>query len=735
MGGGMLTRRVVHWLAGGGCYRLFWRRGRIGLIGVGGRNEKSVGGLARPNSSRNIFYSDGEALIAVNGQWCCRALSALTVVGATLLKVVNQKEAESNTVAVCMINSSSMNIEIVPNLNSGEEEGSNLNESPHHHEGTTAVIENIDTITNNNNNNDEDGGLLSAAVSDDTSATSIASNLSDGNPRPRSASLHITPSNHNNTNGDHRPSSIPRLRPRSNPRTRTPMRHESPLLVISPIVAAGSAIIAENDGTGGIANHHRNGSEATAQLEDGDTNNNNEQFIRNIFHTRSSRARRLRAGSIPEEIVEDDGSTIVVVDDNTSLVAANNDNIIAAGNQANNESTTSSTAATNNNTTRTAGRFFTQAVATTSTRRRRTNRTTERNNTTQQQRTLSTKQNPSHRKIRRWKNDAFIGTPSEHVHTMLMTKGGEEEGWNEFPYMPNHPLEYNSEFSKLSVDRSRGGEKVRERFVKGEVASADFAVKKKNGSGEEEVGEEVMMQRRIVTKCRHLGIPPKVIMDESKWGKVLYDKLGMRIQSILSRSCSSADSNASRIVCTFESYLVSLALHSKLMTGNDDDDNVEMGFPPLQPQAAYDVFQDILASPPRIVMRNKLSSSSNNNNNNCNNQRMGKAASATAKEVSDMNKCGVLIPTVHFYFPTEGQDGSSRRSSAFHRILLYAVCQFHGLETSSSVVPEKKLKRENGRRRGQQNQNREVKGSMKVVTVQAGVLLAPSIKLLDFVCT
>jgi len=637
-----------------------------------------------------------------------------------------------------MINTSSMNIEIiVPNLNSGEEEDSNLNESPHHHEGTTAVIENIDTITNNNNNNnDEEGGILSAAVSDDTSATSIASNLSDGNPRPRSASLHITPSNHNNTNGDHRPSSIPRLRPRSNPRTRTPMRHESPLLVISPIVAAGSAIIAENDTTpgGGIANH-RSGIDATAQLEDGDTNNNNEQLIRNIFHTRSSRARRLRAGSIPEEIVEDDGSTIVV-DDNTSLVAANNDNIIAAGNQANNESNTtaSSTAATNNNTTRTAGRFFTQAVATTSTRRRRTNRTTERNNTTQQQRTLSTKQNPSHRKIRRWKNDAFIGTPSEHVHTMLMTKGGEEEGWNEFPYMPNHPLEYNSEFSKLSVDRSRGGEKVRERFVKGEVASGDFAVKKKNGSGEEEeeVGEEVLMQRRIVTKFRQLGIPSKVIMDEeSEWGKVLYDKLGLRIQSILSRSCSSADTNASRIVATFESYLVSLALHSKLMTGNDDDD-IELGFPPLQSQVVYDVFEDILAGPPRIVMRNKQSSSSNNNN--CNNQRIGKAAAA-ATEVSDMNKCGVLIPTIHFYFPTEGQDGSSRRSSAFHRILLYAVCQFHGLETSSSVVPEKKLKRDNGRRKGQQKQNREVKGSMKVVTVQSGVLLAPSIKLLDFVCT
>ena len=702
-----------------------------------------------------------------------------------------------------------MNIEIVPNINGEEDEGPNNNvpESEPHIEGTTTttatIIENIDSIHNNSSpnnntitaNNDDQNNLvdedeiISAAISDDTSLTSLASQLSDGISRPRSASLHInTPDSNNNTNttAENRPRSIPRIRPRSNPRTRTPMRHESPLLVISPIVAVnaassgvstragtasvGSLLMEGQDGQNSIATprdgRNDGGMDATSQLEGGATNNN-EQLIRNIFHTsnnsshREHRARRSRAGSIPEEMVvdiveeedDDNGDALNNNDGDATAVAAAASNGVTVR-RANNEGTTTTTTSTTNNTAR-AGRYFTQAVAPSTTsssrRRRNNNRTNTTSNTQQSQRTLSTKQNPSHRKIRRWKNDAFIGTPLEHTHTMLIMSGNDgttNEKWNTFPYMPNHPLEYKSEFGKLSVDRTKGGERVRERFVRGEVASVDFALRKKDsvsidGEEDEDVGEEGRMYQNIVSKCRQLGISPKqIIGNEDKWcwGKVLYDKLGTRIQSILSRSCSSVDTNASRIVDAFESYLVSLALQrSKEVMGINDDgeDGVEMGFPPLQSQSVYDVFEDILASPPRIVIREKQSSSSSTNYSN--NKRRGGKVPTTKTEVSEMNKCGVLIPTIHFYFPTEGQDGSSRRSSAFHRILLYAVCQFHGLETSSFVVPEKKLKEvdKNGRRgKGKQKQTHESKGaSMKVVTVQGGVLLAPSAKLLDFVCT
>jgi hypothetical protein len=333
----------------------------------------------------------------------------------------------------------------------------------------------------------------------------------------------------------------------------------------------------------------------------------------------------------------------------------------------------------------------------------------------------------------------------------------------------------------LSIDRTRGGEVVRERFVRGEVASVDFAwkkKKKKNGRDDDDDDDDegreeedvVVIQRRIVAKCRQMGISPKIIMNENnnddEWGKGLYQKLGSRIQSILSRSCSSSSyntvvvidddddkatmTNASRIVSTFESYLVSLALQSSSSSSSSnvmDNDTTDgrrtsmMGFPPLQSQNVYDVFDEILASPPRIVIRDKRWSSSSSSYINIK-QHIGKkaastsAAATTAKSVVlDMNKCGVLIPTIHFYFPTEDQEeGSSRRSSAFHRILLYAVCQFHGLETSSSVVVEANWKRDNVRKRGKRRQH-DVKGSVKVVTIQGGVLLAPHTKLLDFVCT
>jgi hypothetical protein len=114
---------------------------------------------------------------------------------------------------------------------------------------------------------------------------------------------------------------------------------------------------------------------------------------------------------------------------------------------------------------------------------------------------------------------------------------------------------------------------------------------------------------------------------------------------------------------------------------------------------------------------------------------MGSEASAALD--SKNKKCGVLIPTIHFYFPMEdvqnekGDNGSSistsRRSSAFHRILLYAVCRFHGLETSSFV----KKRGGNNNLQGRRVQY-DVEGSVKVVTVQGGVLLAPSVKLLDY---
>jgi hypothetical protein len=356
---------------------------------------------------------------------------------------------------------------------------------------------------------------------------------------------------------------------------------------------------------------------------------------------------------------------------------------------------------------------------------------------------------------------------------------GDDE-WK-FPYMPNYPCNYTSEFGKLvNVDESdRKGMVVRERFVRGEVATATSVVTNGVGggvNGDRDGGEEESLECKIGLKFRQLGISSKMMLETKKkeveedavnevllLGKILFDKLGSRIQLILERSChnvvddsgamgnSSADGGggevtminmASRIVAAFESYLVSLALDSSNKDNNDNDDDCMMGYPPLQSSGVYDIFNEILVSPPRIIIRDKKSGYHHNNRRH--------DGSVSGSELStDMNKFGVLIPTIHFYFPAEDDNSSSSssRKSAFHRILLYAVSQFHGLETSSSVIApdkkksgnKKKQKQKDHRgndatkRRGgnQQRQQNDAKGSIKVVTVQGGVLLAPSVKLLD----
>ena len=71
-------------------------------------------------------------------------------------------------------------------------------------------------------------------------------------------------------------------------------------------------------------------------------------------------------------------------------------------------------------------------------------------------------------------------------------------------------------------------------------------------------------------------------------------------------------------------------------------------------------------------------------------------------------------------------DNCTGECNAFCRILLYAVCQFHGLVSSSSLMSS------NGKHHIRKSSKKQG-GAIKMVTVQGGVLLAPSLKLLDHV--
>lgn len=340
-------------------------------------------------------------------------------------------------------------------------------------------------------------------------------------------------------------------------------------------------------------------------------------------------------------------------------------------------------------------------------------------------------------------------------------------------YMPNYPCKYRSEFAKLVMDDTKKGQGVRDRFLKGEVGVGMMASTTTTTKTTMMMTEEIM-QRMIAEKFqKKLGVtlsklssttvPFVDAVDVEKGAVVIAPKpsslghvnacmgvkifrnLSPRIQTILSRICATIHesepidgttttdsffSMARHLVASFESYLVSLAL-----VGSKKDVTPTVVYPPLQSQQTYDLFDKVLSSPPRIVMRSKA----RQNNDG-----------ALLNSSSRHKMHAVLVPTVHFYFATDDddQDGKSKRgsrrgkfgnggggedgsdsmkkcNSAFHRILLYAVCQFHGLESTSSVI-QPTYTSQYGKRNGE-------KGGVtkKVVTVQGGWLLAPSIKVLD----
>jgi len=301
--------------------------------------------------------------------------------------------------------------------NSSDNDNDNVND--------VAIIENISTLFVNDNDatNEIDNVVSDEQPQDDvenvvgtpevddemlslstaTSATSIASALSDGEARPRSTprarsqsfSIYGRSSSamsggsdrpnsqprHSSAGGGGR-RSTPRSRPRSNPRTRTPMRQESPLL----ITGRGDNIVL-----------NQSAQDVSSNDNDGVNSNSEENMIRNIFNTR----RRIRSDSIPEEVISEQSVEQV-------------------------ETTTTSTSATN---APRAGHLLTSIRETNS---RSTRRST--NPTRSRLVGLSDKQNPSHRKIRRWNNDRFVGTSSEQLHLTLQNNEASvtEQYWREF---------------------------------------------------------------------------------------------------------------------------------------------------------------------------------------------------------------------------------------------------------------------------------------------------------------
>lgn len=240
--------------------------------------------------------------------------------------------------------------------------------------------------------------------------------------------------------------------------------------------------------------------------------------------------------------------------------------------------------------------------------------------------------------------------------------------------MPNYPREYRSEFARLVKDDSAKGAVVRERFLKGEVGN----VGTKNAS----------------------NAPRQFQGTKTAVGEQLYRSLSPRIQSILLRcwernnaleagATDDQTSMAIQAINTFERYIASCVFQSKKSVVPS------AGFPPLLTNEEYELFNQIFcASPDMVIKKNKR-----------------KSAHGAS-----------VIPSIHFYF-ADDCNNEVKRSGAFYRILLYAVCNFHGLVASSSTLDGNTS---NGLRKG-------LGKGVKVVHVQSGIVLGLDLKLLDFV--
>ena len=149
---------------------------------------------------------------------------------------------------------------------------------------------------------------------------------------------------------------------------------------------------------------------------------------------------------------------------------------------------------------------------------------------------------------------------------------------------------------------------------------------------------------------------------------------------------------AIQAISAFETYITSCVLQSKKSAVPPS-----AGFPPLLSDEVYTVFSKVFCSCPDLVIK---------------------------KNKRKMTQGSSVIPTIHFYFADESKCADEKRNGAFYRILLYAVCNFHGLVASSCTLDGKRKSICAGR---------NFSKGVKLVTVQSGVVLGLDLKLLDIV--
>lgn len=212
----------------------------------------------------------------------------------------------------------------------------------------------------------------------------------------------------------------------------------------------------------------------------------------------------------------------------------------------------------------------------------------------------STKQRPSHRKLRRWNNDNFVGIAFELAKSSSRGPAAAESLLMAQADAPKYRALYNpqdcpqSAMSKLSEDDRLAD--VRDKFFNGEI------------------GHGPAVQAPY---CK------KVVEDKDAAPSVMFSRIHSRLRGVVVRACCNSALSV-EILDAFENFLVHCFVKGKTT-----------------------VLLELLD---------------------------------TLLEAPTITKLTTGLTIVRFYFDSESATGG------FHRLLLHAVCQFHGLNAVSTTV-------------------------------------------------
>lgn len=214
---------------------------------------------------------------------------------------------------------------------------------------------------------------------------------------------------------------------------------------------------------------------------------------------------------------------------------------------------------------------------------------------------LSSKQGPSHRKVRRWNNDSFIGITSEIAKASSRGPAVAEALLKAKADAPLYLAVYNpddcppSTVSRFMESNDAGMKSLREDFFRGEIGYPASCLP-------------------TTKPATEVALTPELMLSRLHW----------RLRKVVTRACSTSQASI-KFVDAYERFLVKCFGKGKI-TSLDADVSAS------------------LLEPPTVTRK----------------------------------KSGKTV--ARFYFDSESSAGG------FHRLLLHAVSQFHGLQAVSKTV-------------------------------------------------